>query len=260
MTSPSIQLVNRLATLAAGRNIVWTDQTTVNGSDKTAAEVKSLTGNNIPNSDEGTSLDPGDGYTPLKYFWRVQTRRGDLSGTTYRPYFYSIITPTVLDSVLYRVTIDDGGGAVNSDYTSDGTATLAEILAGLKAAIDVDIAAEGWALTCTNTGAALTLTTNTAVDGWTHQNYAVTINDSTRLTLDTDASTATIEVWYRLTSLTNAYAQFDRYQFPDGNYTLTIARNASGVIDIPGCAAAKVVITDTDGLVKPSIGVAKIET
>ena len=41
------------------------------------------------------------------------------------------IRPTVANATLYRVTID----GVNYDYTSDGSATLAEILAGLTAAL-----------------------------------------------------------------------------------------------------------------------------
>lgn len=41
------------------------------------------------------------------------------------------IRPTVANATLYRVTID----GVNYDYTSDGSATLAEILAGLSAAL-----------------------------------------------------------------------------------------------------------------------------
>lgn len=43
----------------------------------------------------------------------------------------AFIRPTVANTTLYRVTIN----AVNYDYTSDGSASLAEVLAGLQAAL-----------------------------------------------------------------------------------------------------------------------------
>lgn len=258
---PTELLIRQLATMKAGRNIVWVDQSPVNGSALTAAEVKAAVGNQIPSSDEGFTLDPFDGDTPTQFFWRIQTRRGALISGAYRPRFQlSVEIENVVSATLYRLTVDDGGGAVNCDYTSDADATLAEIITGLKAAIDAQITAQGWALATKDASPAITIQSDETVDGWTHQNYAMGINNTTNMALDTDASTCTFEVWYLPSGLTAAYSQFERYQFPDGTYTQTVTRNASGVVDIPGCSAAKLVITDTDGLIQPSIGVAKIES
>jgi hypothetical protein len=266
MTTPSQQLIRRLASLAAGRNIVWTDQTAIDASDLVIGTeyIDEITGNGIPASDEGVSLDPGDGSTPLRFFWRVKPRQGVLSSGVYEPWFTcNISVASVINSNDYHVSINDGGGAHTSTYTSDADATEAEILAGLKTELETTIAAQSWGLKVTNETTYLHLYSDSSVANWSHQNFSVSQDQAsgyTGLTIVTDASTCTFEVWYRLSGLATANAQFDRYQFPDGNYTLTVTHNASGVVDIPGADHAKIVLTAGDGLIQPSIGVCKIET
>lgn len=68
------------------------------------------------------------------------------------------ITPTAINNTHYIVTID----GTDYDYLSDGSATVAEIVAGLLALINADINAP-----CTATGSTtLILTANAAGDGF----------------------------------------------------------------------------------------------
>ena len=73
------------------------------------------------------------------------------------------ITPTAVNSTAYTITID--GDATPSSYTSDADATVAEITAGLTAAINADAGAA--AVTAADGTTVLTITADTAGTAFT---------------------------------------------------------------------------------------------
>jgi len=68
-------------------------------------------------------------------------------------------TITVANSTTYSFTVDFGGGATTVSYTSDGSATYGEILAGLQASFNTARTAAGL------TSSDVTLTSNAGGDG-----------------------------------------------------------------------------------------------
>jgi hypothetical protein len=84
--------------------------------------------------------------------------------------------PTALNSTVYSVNVTDPAGVTETaSFTSDATATVAEIVAGLVAAIN----ALAGVVVATDIGAGTNVRCKAAVAG---QWFSVTVNDTSRLT------------------------------------------------------------------------------
>jgi hypothetical protein len=128
---------------------------------------------------------------------RVAVGRGD-----YRPLRHFILTPVVGNSTAYKVPVN----GQEATFTSDATATAAEIVAGLKAAIDA-LAIAG--LTTATTATTLTATASVA-GGW----LDIGNSDPTRMSIvqdqasddalmkaDLSAFAQTSSDWYAIVSI-----------------------------------------------------------
>ncbi len=108
-------------------------------------------------------VDTGDDATENDPIWIEQTA-GDNLGKAYNSSGSSAhtltVTPTAANDTDYQLVITVDDQVVVAEYTSDGTATVAEITAGLTAELDA------------NTQASLLTTTDNGTD------FVVTITDS----------------------------------------------------------------------------------
>lgn len=122
-----------------------------------------------------------------------------------------VLTPTALNNRVYSINLIDHLGAVTTpSYTSDGTATVAEIVAGLAAAIN---ALGGSPYAAVDTGSSHTTVTVTATTGTNYFSLEVldasvllpqntTADPSTSIANDLTAINLNNDSWYGL-SLTN---------------------------------------------------------
>lgn len=133
---------------------------------------------------------------------------------THNPVITYLLTPTAVNLAAYTITIVDKAGVVHVvTYTSDSTATVAEIVAGLVTAVN---AISGAPLVATDTGSShltVTLQATTATDFFTVQNASEsllaiqnttadnnTANDLTAINLINDS-------WYGVTLTSQGKAQ-----------------------------------------------------
>ncbi len=112
------------------------------------------------------------------------------------------LTPSAQNSTLYRVQVGAGSALANADFTSDATATVAEITAGLKAAIDA-LAVPGLTTTDNTTSLDLSATAglwfNFAIDPSMLTRGLLAVLDQTPdagVAADLDAILNTSQDWY----------------------------------------------------------------
>lgn len=129
-----------------------------------------------------------------------------------------ILTPTVQNSTDYTVYVGHsgtGGTPVAFTYTSDGSATAAEIAIGLKALIDADVDVSA-GVTTDDTGAVLTLTAAGAdeiiVNSWS-DNLVATYTKSESLVTAIAACREENDTWYALA--TYSHKRVDDANDPD---------------------------------------------
>lgn len=174
------------------------------------------------------------------------------------------LVPTVQNSALYRVTID----GVNYDYTSDASATVAEILAGIVAAVsisDVNAISDGAAVRLEDlTGAefSLAVSANLTISRIGSRVIARTVENIAEAVSAGDLNTIVTLVagW---TSVNNVGAgtvgralESDaelRARYPLGVFRLgaaTLPSLAPNILnDVIGVTAVKVYENDTDAVV-----------
>jgi uncharacterized phage protein gp47/JayE len=174
------------------------------------------------------------------------------------------LTPTLQNSALYRITID----GVNYSYTSDSSATVAEVLAGLVAAVslaDVNATSDGATLRLENlTGApfSFSVTANLTIARIGSRVIAQTVENIAESVSAGDLNTIVTLVagW---TSVSNVGAgtvgraeESDaelRARYPLGVFRLgaaTLPSLAPNLLnDVIGVTAVKVYENDTDAIV-----------
>lgn len=250
MPTPSSELIRTLASLKASRALSWTQQTAIDLSNLaiTAEEPYGITGNARPSAaGDGYSVLDQAGDPNLGFWWRLQLEDDAHQIATFT-------VAAVHDSEHYHVYVDGN----DFDYTSDGTATAAEITAGLKALLDAGLVAVGITTLVTSISGTsdeiLTIQADESVVGWeTRYEFKADATTSGSLTLVQTPSTIDYEIWVQLADQGLSTNMWDLHS--SGTATM----NKSVWVDAPGVSRVKIVISDGDGLVTPMLGVPQIE-
>lgn len=206
------QQARELIGLGAGRRLRWTAQTPITE----AAPADPPT--------DGDGVDVRDALSGrLKLQLRADARAQVATVE---------VTSTTDDT--YTVTI----AGVAYDYVASSK-TIVQIAAGLASAL----AAASAVVTVTdNLDGTLT------IEGATPTAYTIAVSTagSGTMTLDAEASTVTWSLWFRSSDLPDAYDTWERYTFPDGSTSRTMANNYGENVDLNGMDEIFVWVSSSD--------------
>lgn len=149
---------------------------------------------------------------------------------------------SILNNHVYRTTIDD----INCDYTSDGSATLQEILDGVAGAINTTM---GTVVTASVEDLNGDLTDDTVVvTSDTSENFTIAV--VSELDIAGDASSATAKLWGRFKDDADPP---NRPWFDLDGVAQTFDNNSASRINVAGLSAIFVQLSEINGTVKAGL-------